>query len=103
MSFKRLDPEDFLISADSITAGAWSGNTPTLNSFNNSATQLAGASGNYYLNVYQTTATDADAEVQFNIAYGNKNGSGSAFYNSQITGSTPTRTIYGQYRNLIYG
>jgi hypothetical protein len=33
MSFKRLDPEDFLISADSITAGAWTGNTPTFTEF----------------------------------------------------------------------
>jgi len=103
MSFKRLDPEDFLISADSITAGAWTGNTPTLTSFNNSATQLAGASGNYYLNVYQTTATNADAEVQFNIAYGNKNGSGSLLYDSGINGKSPTSTIYGQFQNIVLG
>ena len=33
MSFKRLDPEDFLISADSITAGAWTSNASYINNF----------------------------------------------------------------------
>lgn len=33
MSFKRFDPDDFLISAESITAGAWTGNSPTLTQF----------------------------------------------------------------------
>jgi hypothetical protein len=103
MSFKRLDPEDFLISADSITAGAWTGNAPTLTSFNDSATQLAGASGNYYLNVYQTIATSEDAEVQFNIAYSNKDGLGSLLYDPGISGKSPTSTIYGQFQNIVLG
>ena len=30
-------------------------------------------------------------------------GSGSQFLNSLVTGSTPTRTNYGQYRNLVLG
>ena len=51
MSFKRLDPEDFLISADSITAGAWSGNSPSITTFFTSSVQEAGSSGDYYLNV----------------------------------------------------
>ena len=103
MSFKTLSAEDFLVSTDTISATLWSGGTPTLATFFTSSTQEASSAGNYYLNVYQTASTLANAEIQFAITYGNKNGSGSAFYNSQITGSTPTRTIYGQYRNLVYG
>ena len=38
MSFKRLDPEDFLVSIDSVTATAWSTNSPTLTTFFTSST-----------------------------------------------------------------
>jgi hypothetical protein len=103
MAFKRLDPEDFIVSADSITAPAWSAYTPTLSQMYTSSVQAAGTSGNYYLTVYNTASTDASAEIQFNIAYGNQYGSGSLLYNAGIDGLSPTRTIYGQFRNLIYG
>lgn len=103
MSFKTLTSEDFLISTDTISSTLWTGGTPILTTFFTSSTQEASSAGDYYLNIYQTSSTRPDAEIQFAIAYGNKNGSGSNFYNSQITGSTPTRTTYGQYRNLIYG
>jgi hypothetical protein len=47
--------------------------------------------------------TSATASVQFDITYGDLNGTGSALYNSLVPGASPTRTIYGQYRNLIFG
>lgn len=101
MSFKRLDPEDFLVSVDSITATAWSTNSPTLTTFFTSSTTSTNDS--YYKNVYQTASTVSSAAVQFAIAYGNKDGSGSANFNDLVPGVSPTRTVYGQYRNLIYG
>jgi hypothetical protein len=103
MSFKRLDPEDFLISADSITAGAWTGNTPTLTRFFTSSVQVAGASGNYYVSVYQTGSTLDEAEVQFNIAFGNSDGSGSVLYDAGINGKSPSSTIFGQFQNIVLG
>jgi hypothetical protein len=42
-------------------------------------------------------------DLQFAIAYGNEYGSGSANFNDLVPGVSPTRTVYGQYRNLIYG
>ena len=101
MSFKRLDPEDFLVSVDSVTATAWSTNSPTLTAFFTSS--VTSTNDSYYKNVYQTASTLSNAAIQFAIAYGNKQGSGSALFNDAITGSSPTRTIYGQYRNLVYG
>jgi hypothetical protein len=101
MSFKRLDPEDFLVSIDSVTATAWSTNNPQLSTFFTSSTTSSNDS--YYKNVYQTSSTATSAAVQFAIAYGNKVGSGSVNYNDLVPGATPTRTVYGQYRNLIYG
>jgi len=103
MSFVRLDPQDFVVSADSISATLWSGGVPTLTTFYTSSTQEAGSSGNYYLNIFQTASTSADAAIQFAIAYGNKAGSGSSFYNAGVIGKSPTGTTYGQYQNLIIG
>ena len=101
MSFKRLDPEDFLVSIDSVTATAWSTNTPVLSTFATSS--VTSTNDTYYKNVYQTGSTLSGSAVQFAITYGNKNGSGSAYYNSAVPGATPSRTVYGQYRNLVYG
>jgi hypothetical protein len=102
MSFKRLDTEDFVISADAISSTLWSTNSPALTQFFTSSTQGA-TSLNYYLDVYQTASTLNGSEVQFSIAYGNKFGSGSVLYNPTITGSSYSRTIYGQYRTLVLG
>jgi len=101
MAFKRFDPEDFLVSSDSITSTLWSTGAPTLTSFNTSSVQAAGSSGNYYLSVYQTASTDSTAQVQFDIAYADIDGSGSIWYNPIVTGNSYTKTIYGQYRSLI--
>ena len=103
MSFKRLDSQDFILSADSITAALWSTNNPTLTSFSSSATQIASTSGQYYTSIYQTASTANGAEVQFDITYGNKYGSGSVLYNALVPGNSPTKTIYGQYRALVLG
>lgn len=103
MSFIRLDSTDFVVSSDAISATLWSGGNPTLTTFFTSSTQEAGSSGNYYLNVYQTASTDANAAIQFAIAYGNADGSGSLDYNSAVDGKSPTATIFGQWQDLVIG
>lgn len=103
MSFKRLDQEDIVISADSITAPAWTGNVVSLTSFHTSSAQAAGTSGDYYLNIYQTASSDSTAEIQFSVAYGDKQGSGSVDINGNVVGVSPSRLIYGQYRTLVNG
>lgn len=100
MSFNRLEADDFVISADSISATLWSGGVPTLTTFFTSSTQEAGSSGNYYLNVYNSSDL---SDVQFAVAYGNSLGSGSQVYNAAVDGKSPTSTIYGQYQNLVLG
>ena len=103
MAFNRLAPEDFIISTDSITATLWSEGTVALTKFHTSSNQEVGSSGDFYLNVFQTASGDDSAAVQFAIAYGNRYASGSTFYNNGVTTASPTRTTYGQYRNLILG
>ena len=101
MGFKRLDAEDFVVSADAVQSVAWSTGTPTLTEFYTSSVQAAGSSGNYYLSIYQTSSTDSAAAVQFDIAYGNVNGSGSNYFNAGLPLYTPASTTYGQYRSLV--
>ena len=101
MSFKSLDPEDFVVSSDSITSTLWSTGAPSLNSFFTSSTQQAGSSGNFYSSVYQTSSALANATPQFEIAYADSLGSGSALYNTIVPNRSPALTTYGQYRTLI--
>jgi hypothetical protein len=101
MAFKRFDPEDFVVSSDSITSTMWSTGAPTLTTFFTSSVQEAGSSGNYYLSIYQTSSVLDSAQVQFDIAYANSLGSGSTLYNSSVPSNSYTKTIYGQYRSMI--
>jgi hypothetical protein len=101
MAFKRFDPEDFVVSSDSITSTLWSTGNPTLTTFFTSSIQEAGSSGDYYLSIYQTASNLDNAQVQFDIAYANSIGSGSTLYNTLVPENSYTKTIYGQYRSMI--
>ena len=107
MSFKRLDPEDISISAESVVAPLFSNGAKYLDSFFTSSNQIASSNGKFYFEVYHQNPDNADtaatARVQFSIAYGHKTGAGSANYNSSEAGKSPTSTVYGQYRNLVFG
>lgn len=99
MSFVSIDPTDFVVSADSITAPAWSNNATVLTSF---ATQSSiSNSPTFYIDVYSSASISTGPE--FSIAYGNVNGLGSANYNILVGTQSPSRTVYGQYRTLVYG
>jgi len=100
MSFTRLDPTDFVVSSDSVTAPAWSNNVTVLSSF---FTASAANTGSYYIDVYNAPITATTSSIQFSIAYGHSLGSGSAPLNTLVVQNTPTRINFGQYRNLIYG
>ncbi len=103
MSFKRFDQEDIVVSAESITSPVWTGDLVTLTSFHTSSTQVGGNSGDYYYDIYQTGSNLTEARVQFSIAYADKKGSGSLLFNDNVSGKSPSSTIYGQYRSLVLG
>ena len=100
MSFTRLEPTDFVISTDAISSTLFSNNAPALTAAFTSSAQVAGSTGNFYINVYNSATTES---VQFAIAYGNSVGSGSLNYNSSVNGYSPTSTIYGQWQDLVLG
>lgn len=108
MSFKRLDPEDISISAESIVAPLWSTDKKYLTTFHTSSGQVAANTGNYFYEIYESNPNDTTtpSKVQFAIAYGHKEGRGSVPYSTggtSVAGKSPSSTIYGQYRNLIFG
>ena len=102
MSFKRLDPDDFVVSAQSITATCWTGNVTALTTFYTQSNQVSSVSGKYYTTVFNTSSAGDNREAQFQIAFGNENGGGALAYNNTAApGVSPASTIYGQYRTLI--
>ena len=102
MGFKRLDPEDFLVSADSVSQTVWSNETVELSTFfTSSAQRVASLSGEYYLAVNQSQTTVAGSTPQFDIAYGDKTSGGGVYFNDAVPGKSTTSTIYGQYRTLV--
>jgi hypothetical protein len=105
MSFKRLDPEDISISAESVVAPLWSNiDDKYLTTFYTSS-QVTSNTGNYYYEIYENDPINLtpSSNVQFSITFGDKTGRGGVPYNSNVATKTPTSTIYGQYRNLVFG
>ena len=104
MSFKRLDPEDFVFGVDSIAAPAWSNFTSSLTVFYTSSTQQDYPNNQYYVNIYNLNPNISDiAEPQFSIVYGDSKGSGSLWYSPVNPGISPSMTIYKQFQNLLAG
>jgi len=107
MSFKKLDSGDFVFDASDIAAFAWDNYISSLTSFYTSSLQSL-TSYQYYLDIYasnpNTSSTSSiTSNIQFSIAYGDRDGSGSVQYSPASPGLSPTRTIYGQFVNLLLG
>lgn len=103
MSYKRFDSDDVIVSAESVTTSAWSGNVTSLTSFYTSSTQYNSTSGDFYVNIFNQDPSGSGEEIQFTVGYANKDGKGSLLYNSAVAGKSPSDTIYGQYRTLVLG
>ena len=77
--YKIFDQENDVVNniKATISSSIWSGGSGTLTSYFTSSAQSS-STGNYFLDVYKTSPqTDTEAEVQFSVAYGHFEGSGS--------------------------
>jgi len=85
-----------------VTTGLWSGDSGSLTSFFTSSTQTLETSGYYYANVLNLnpTVTDSD-EVQFALAYGHVDGSGSMNLADNDNALLATKATYAQYRSML--
>lgn len=111
-TFITFDTTDRVDSIDRVYASAWSGNTndlATLGFFSSSTqytTTSSTSSGAFYMDIYdKNPQSDTTAEVQFSIAYGNSDGSGSLDFSSGTggVGYSAAKAIYSQYRNIVFG
>ena len=111
--YKLFNQAEDVITGDIqvVSSPLWSENVNPLSGgyaagigFFTSSTQQSVA-GAYYTDVYhRNPATEVNAAVQFSIAYGNRNGSGSVGDTNTVgqnVNDTPTRAIYSQYKNLL--
>ena len=103
---------DTVDSIDRVYTSAWSDGYNDLANlgFYSSSTQYITtsptSSGAFYMEIYHKNPdTDANAEVQFSIAYGNRVGSGSLDFSSGAGagGYSAAKSVYNQYRNLVFG
>ncbi len=84
-----------------VTTGLWTGDVGSLTSYFTSSTQVA-ASGDYYYNVFSTNPqSDSSAEVQFAVAYGHVNGSGSVTLENNDNALLASKATYAQYKSVL--
>lgn len=83
---------------ETVTRALWSNNVGNLTTFYTSSAQNS-TSKRYYYEIFNSASGDCGSEPQFAVAWGHKQGSGSADEGGQVN-DTPSRAIYGQYRQL---
>ena len=106
----RYSNNDIVNDTAKVVTSTWSNNTNNLITAFTSSTQAsygsATSSGAFFIEVYnKDPQTDTTAEVQYAVAYGHKAGSGSLDFTNDTgaKGNSPSKVIYNQYRQLIYG
>jgi len=111
-TFIRLAADDFVLSSDKVFANAWSDDINALTSANmfvasQSFSPVAATNQKAFrVEVYkedETNNLNPSSSVQFSVAYGHKQGSGSLLFNAGVDGFSASRTVYNQYRQLVYG
>ena len=83
-----------------VTSGLFQDGASSITAFHTSSTQYSNT-GDYSIDVYRyDPASNASGSVQFGVAYGHKEGSGS-LGTKGATGDRTTAAIFGQFNNLI--
>ena len=65
MAFKQLDPEDFVVSSDSVTSTVWSGNSPSLNTYATNGLNFTSSVQNFYWIYIAKQPTYLESGLQF--------------------------------------
>jgi len=99
-TYTKFDTVNDVISnqIETVTAGLWSDNVASLETFFTSSTQTT-SQRRYYVDVYHKATTATGSAVQFSLAFGHALGSGSDSQ-GQLNDS-PSKAIYSQYRQLL--
>jgi hypothetical protein len=100
--FKKFgDFDQVKAKVEVVTAGLWSDDAGELTTFYTSSVQNA-TSTEYYLNVYEyNPAVTTSAEINFAVAYGHVNGSGSIDLATNQDSLVATKGTYYQYKSIL--
>ena len=111
-TFTRFSSDDIVITTEKVFTSTWSNNTNALVDHNEAVTSSAQnfvaatattESGLFFKEVFNGDASNAANEPQYAASYGHRRGSGSKLFTSDDNGFSATRSIYGQYRSLVFG
>ena len=100
---------DIVQDTQKIATSTWSNNTNNLTSSFTSSVQAdfssPTSSGAFFLDIYNSPTSSTAGEVQYSIAYGHVNGSGSLNFTNDVgaKGKSASGATYAQYRNLVFG
>jgi len=89
---------------ETVTKGLFAGNTGSFTTMYTSS-NLTATQKSYYQEVYSTgdPASDPNAKVEYSVAYGHYNGSGSLDTTGNLNNDTPSRAIYRAYAQTLLG
>jgi len=89
---------------ETVTKGLFAGNTGSFTTMFTSS-NLTATQKSYYQEVYSTgdPASDPNAKVEYSVAYGHYNGSGSLDTTGNLNNDTPSRAIYRAYAQTLLG
>jgi len=98
--YKTLTTEDVVHDVAIVTSGVWQDGASSITTFYTSSIQ-SGSTGDYALDVYRyNPSANASASVQFGVAYGHYQGSGS-LGTVGATGDRTSAAVWGQFNSLV--
>ena len=98
--YKNLTENDKVSDVAIVTSGVFQDGASSIATFFTSSTQYS-ATGDYSVDIYRyDPATNASASVQFGVAYGHAEGSGSLGAVG-VTGDRTSAAVFGQFNNMI--
>ena len=108
MTLIRFNTGDIVVKDEKVGVSTWTNNQNNLSSLHSSSAQNENtptSSRAFFVEAYQIDPTGSQAEVQLALSYGNKAGSGSQDFTNDVgsKGLSAARTVYGQYRQLVFG
>lgn len=102
--YTTFDPVDDILpnNIETVTRGQFFGNTGSLTTMFTSSL-LTATQKSYWQEIYSTGDPNVEnnANVEFSIAYGHYNGSGSVDTTGNLNNDTPSRAIYRQWAQLL--
>tara|TARA_R110002167_G_scaffold235442_2_gene440703 strand:+ start:634 stop:1740 length:1107 start_codon:yes stop_codon:yes gene_type:complete len=112
MSLTRFDATNDIVILESpapIVTSTWSTNDNNLDTNFTSSVQFATKSSStgsvqFYIDAWNAVSTSTAAQVQYSLAYGHRQGSGSPDFTNDTGsfGNSASRVTYNQYRQLVF-